>query len=132
MVKKEVVLRTLRRYENDLAKGIIPPYIESVLKLHDAYKGVLQTSGQIEELASGALSQHTPRAPRLALRMNSRQTRFKSRMAEIEGEPEYLIGIFAKENLSLKSDDIPLTQKRAEENQDRLYEYRKQLESQVV
>ncbi len=135
MARREVVLRILGRYEDQLAQGILPKGVVSVLdqyvKADESAKRLYRTAGASAEklFSSTALNTGALNLVRISAKQSLRSI---GRAASLERQPEYEIGVFAREHLLLKPEDVSLTEDEIEENRRRLQDYRRQFESQVV
>ncbi|MBI4163279.1 MAG: hypothetical protein HY512_00325 [Candidatus Aenigmarchaeota archaeon] len=137
MARKEVVLKMLGRYEDQLVQGILPRGVVSVLRQYvEAQERAERSYGRAASSAERLFSASTLNTMRTFSVIGSsagRETlRSINRAESVQRQPEYEIGVFAREHLLLKPDGVSLAPEDVEENRRRIQDYRKQLESQMV
>ncbi len=118
MAKREAVLRMLGEYEDQLAQGVLPNDLKGVLTEHVVYSHLAYSPSLHRDVENPARCQSAQK--------------HRAKLSGIEDKAEYEIGVFAKEHLLLKPDDVELSSDEVEDNRRRLQDYRKQLESQGV
>ncbi len=131
MARREVVLKMLGRYEDQLAEGVLPKGVASVLRQYveaeESAKRLYRTAGASAEklFSSTTLNLGTLNLVRISAKQGLGSI---GRAASLERQPEYEIGVFAREHLLLKPEDLELTHEEIEENRRRLRDYRRSLE----
>ena len=133
MATNRAILRLLERHEEDLACGILPKAVASVLQ---HYTKAEQRMERAEADFDSATEWRTPTkginphvfySGMYALGVAVRSER---QIASLRGQPQYALREFAREHLILRADGhMELTPAEVEENSRRLQDYRRSLES---